>query len=880
DATEDSNNESFSVSPRKQHHQQLPPSEGLRDIDVVSESALFSHLRIISALPHDGIAASTIRTAVKEFEGIKIGPEGASIGMEGQPFHGQMQEVRHVWKKLVGMLHEFSVMGRILRSAMASQRRHRQTWIRLLETGALDDLCNDVGEDFQREDDDNSPLANPSTARSHLLPESLMRTATTRLQMRRLAMLVGTCRALDSSGAEAAIKKIHFENERRQSAAVATSMSATASINGRRGTSAVVMLASSASVSFPNDASVSHVFDDMKPSQSPTTALEESLDPFATVSSMPIARHLSRKQSRRSSSVVPSMNPSLSIVPPTTLMDLEMIVRAYGLVVPRLTLPAAELLATPSSLLDQHHQTKSPPSLTPLPSTDEGGSSSSKPVVHLGVELEQRLLERRQHRLDVLQKARRALEASSANDPSMLSRQRVLYASNRCDMGIMTTDCIVIQRCDVAAQTQTTGTVFEAATMDDVLGELSDARMALRERTQQLMLERHRSQALLSQLEKLQRQRQDHARRSAAAGSGTLGGAAAGTVSGTPDGDGDVATDAPMSPARCLSPVNSIISDSRGGGDDEGTMHVMNSAVDLLLLRFREQKDRAAMRRVPSSTTPSALERKASAARGARSNSPEQRSSSPPLRRPHSSSGNAPESTSAGPMIKRFKILGRLDRIDSAQHWNDSPHHQRHKTSPVRRPQSPPHVPTAGSHNHHSPSASGGRQMTIVPLQPEDLVIVDRHQAGSQPSPTIVSPATTDVGLPPAVAAARSPATAAAKLPSSRPTSSTLERQFGPIFARKLRSLEHHSNGLVGTVQEEDYWTGKREITAVVVPGGIDPRHGTKLVHKPGEGGGGGVHHTMNLLQGPSAAALTRHALGPSQMKSTHYGTVGAGGRK
>jgi hypothetical protein len=875
-SSKDVDSSGAAVSPGKQH-QQLPPTECPRDIDVVSESRLFSYLRIMSAVPHEGVAGSTIRSAMREFESTKVGPEGSSTGMEGQPFHGQMQEVRHVWKRLGSMLHEFSVMGRILRSAMAAQRRHRQTWIELLETGALDDLCDDTGETIDQphgvdtgEESHPLPNAGHNTSTRGLLPDSLMRTATTRLQMRRLAMLVGTCRALDSSGAEAAIKKIHFEQERRQSAALATSMSATTTAaNGRRGTSTVVMLASSASVSFPHDSSVSQVFDESttRPSQSPTAGLDDAMDPFASVISMPVQRHQSRRNLRRGSAV-PPMHPSLSIIPPTTLMDLEMIVRAYGLTVPRLALPESDVLSAPAQQQPRHQST---PSIASHLSGTEGEGGALGHPTNLGLELEQRLLERRQHRLDVLQKARRALEVSSASDASVLSRQRVLYATHRCDMGMMTTDCVVIQRCDVAAQTHTTGTVFEAATMDDVLGELNDARTALRERTQQLMLERHRSQALLSQLEKIQRQRQDHARRSAAAGSGTLGGAGAASAT-TPD---DAAAELPMSPTRCLSPVNSMIS------DDEGTLlpHVVNSAVDLLLLRFREQKDRG-LRRVPSSaTTPSALERKASASRGARSNSPD-RSPSPPLPRPHSSGGAVTDATSAiapaGPMIKKFKILGRLDRADG-QHRPESPHRQ--QTSPVSRPQSPLHVPTAASHHKHHPSHHNAKHATVIPLQPDDLIVSEGHHGAPLHSPQMhITPLTPDALLSPsiAVAAARSPPSAAKQ---SRPASSTLERQFGPIFARKLRSLEHHSNGLVGTVQEEDYWTGRREITSVVVPGGIDPRHGTKLVQKPGEGGGG-IHHTMHLMQGPSAAALTRHALGPSQLKSTHYGTVGAGGRK
>lgn len=737
----------------------LPPTDGPRDIDLVSESVLFRLFRALTSVACN--TQDTLSKAIETFQETKIGAEGAVFGLEGLAFHGQMQEVRQLWKRLVIVLREFGVLGRILRSAMASQRSQRQWRIMLLESGAMDDLRPEIDD---------------ASADACVLPQSLMRTATTRLQMRRLAMLVATSRALDASGADAAMKKIRFEQERRQSAVEASSASA----GTQRRSNAPLPPLHAPMANKCRKEEQQQVTTETSPRSSSPSAVAASdvdADPFANIEPL----GMGRRQSRVSSSTTVPPIQSMSVVPPTTLMDLEMIVRAYGLHIPCCTLPPAEMLSR---------------------RTEE-----SETVGDAGLDITRQLIQKRQERL----REKSARLRDTMGDPEELMHHRRLYASNLCETGVITTDCVVMQRADHAAQTAFSGIVYEGATMDDVLGELTEARSALKERTQQLMLERQRSHALLSQLERLQRQRQDHARRSAAAGSGTLGDDVV--------HDGQGSAEAAVSPPRCVSPVLSASYQDDGGAatQSESSM-VMESAVGTLLQRHREQQE---LRRVPSATL-------------------EKRSSGSPL---YGSSPNAaraqPASSSASSAAARCGATSQEIVITQLTSKADKRPLSLGGRSPNSSPT--PQVPTAGHHLNSNAS-----------IAPHDVSLEATlpQRAELHPSPT------------------------------KRPVSAaTLDRQFGPIFARKLRSLEHHANSLVDTVREEDYWSGKREIKSVVVPGGIDPRHGTRLVAHKGETSVGTLvpPHTMTLLQGPSAAALSRFIIGPAELRATHYGTVGVG---
>ena len=245
--------------------------ESQTDVEFVESSQLYRQYRSLARS-----VSNIISNRASAFEGqpLPIGdPQTALLKLEGLPFHCNFPELKRLWASLKTIVTQQRVMFRTLESATRLIRRQREKWVRLFDRGIFDVVqAIDGGQQCHQ-----------------VLADSAASTVTTHLQLARLSTFVATCRALDSSGAEVALKKL----ERRSS----------------------------------------HFFE-------PTASVDMATTSTAMVS---MGDFTSPDGADGHGTSIGSSAPSASVIPPTILTDLEMICRAYGLHVPQFhTPPAAE----------------------------------------------------------------------------------------------------------------------------------------------------------------------------------------------------------------------------------------------------------------------------------------------------------------------------------------------------------------------------------------------------------------------------------------------------------------------------------------------------------------------------------------------------------
>lgn len=640
-----------------QHSQE----QSLRDVDILSSSQLMQLFRSLScSFSRETLNRLTAFEQTRFITGSGSSTADAqitSLQLDGAPFHGGMLEVRKLWSDATSLLYSLSMCGCMLRSAMTAQRAHRASVVQLFERGCFDDALDTEADILGAADgaaahshhDDVSNISindicSESRSGGELLVAGsevgaegcvqsfvpLLNTATTRLQMNRLARLVGTCRALDASGAESALKRIHFEQDRRTSMHENAVFAAASSV--RRSTVNFVDLGDSGA----NAASM--VFSACGRQQHGDTPCDSSVSQVFSPHQTSAAQSVHR-----------------SIIPMTTLMDLEMIARAYRLEVPSCTLPKFELLSS-------------------------AGDAAS--VAHARMQLLLKLQRRR----------------NTVSDSDETVRLKQLYPFNRRDAGIATEECLVVARTDTASQTHLVGAVYEEALVKDVEHELDNARTTLSSKVQQLMLERHRSEALLTRLEAVQKLRQDKARKAAAAGgTGALGMVPSMTAAGPDTHDGG-------SPTRVSSRHESFAVASRGNSpmsrspthhsegeatddEDHTSQDVPESAVERLLAKYRQLHP--------------ALGGAVSPPRAQHGKD----QSSLATAKTHPATVKSPQST-VGPISKKFTLVGRLQRPQSSPPQDSTTVVPRNVTSGTALAES---VPTASRRQQDSTTGAPAR---------------------------------------------------------------------------------------------------------------------------------------------------------------------------